>query len=210
MDAGDDRFSVVATERPFTGRVVRLRVDDVVMPGGSVARREVVDHDRAVAIVPVDDEGSVVLIEQYRHPLGRRLWELPAGLMDIEGESPATTAARELAEETGLAAEKWSVLVDLAPSPGFSSEIIRVFLARGLSTIGQPEPPSDEEADLRIVRVPLADAVAAVFDGRIVNASAVAGILAAYVALRDERVQRPAEAPGPVALLSAPVTTALA
>jgi ADP-ribose pyrophosphatase len=174
----DGRFRVLESERPFTGRVVTVRVDEVTMPGGGVARREVVEHARAVAVAAVDSECRVVLIEQYRHPLRRRLWELPAGLMDVAGESPAACAARELAEETGLAADRWSVLVDLATSPGFCTEAVRVFLARDLRAVAAPDA-QDEEADLRVVRVPLADAVAAVLDGRIVNAAAVAGVLAA-------------------------------
>lgn len=175
---GDGRFTVLSSERLYTGRILGVRIDDVAMPGGSSARREVVEHLRAVAVVALDDAGDVVLIEQYRHPLRRRLWELPAGLMDIEREHPADCAARELAEEAGLAAADWAVLVDLATSPGFCTEVIRIYLARGLRPVDAP-PRSDEEADLRVVRVPLAVAVSAALDGRIVNASAVAGVLAA-------------------------------
>jgi ADP-ribose pyrophosphatase len=169
---------VLGSERPFAGKVVTLRVDQVTMPGGGTARREVVEHARAVAVAAVDGAGDVVLIEQYRHPLRRRLWELPAGLMDIDGELPAACAARELAEETGLAAGRWSVLVDLATSPGFCTEAVRVFLARDVRAVPSVAA-HEEEADLRVVRVPLADAVTAVLDGRIVNAAAVAGVLAA-------------------------------
>ncbi len=174
----DGRFAVLASETVYTGKVMTVRVDDVAMPGGGFARREVAEHQRAVAVVAIDDRGQVVLIEQYRHPLRRRLWELPAGLMDVPGEKPLACAVRELLEETGLAAERWSVLVDLASSPGFCTEVIRVYLARGLRTVPAP-PAREEEADMRVVRVPLADAVIAVLDGRIVNASAVAGLLAA-------------------------------
>ncbi len=136
-----------------------------------------------MAVVAIDDDGNVVLIEQYRHPLRRRLWELPAGLMDIAGESAQPAAARELGEETGLAAADWSVLVDVAASPGFTDEVVTIFLATGLSDIGRQGDLDDEEADLKIVRVPLATAVSAALAGQIVNASAVAGLLAASVAL---------------------------
>jgi ADP-ribose pyrophosphatase len=169
---------VLSSERPFTGAVVTVRVDEVTMPGGGTARREVAEHARAVAVAAVDSDGDVVLIEQYRHPLRRRLWERPAGLMDVDGELPSVCAARELAEETGLAADRWSGLVDLSTSPGFCTEAVRVFLARDLRTV-PAVAAHDEEADLRVVRVPLADAVTAVLDGRIVNAAAVAGVLAA-------------------------------
>lgn len=176
-------FDVVSSETVFDGRIAKVRIDQVAMPGGGVAAREVVGHDKAVAVVALDEDGCVVLIEQYRHPLRRRLWELPAGLLDIEGEPAQEAAARELAEEVGLVAERWEVLVDLASSPGFCDEAVRVFLARGLIDTGRVGEISDEEADLTITRVPLAKAVQAVFAGQIVNAAAVAGLLAAQAAL---------------------------
>lgn len=193
-------FQIRSTERVFDGVVARVRIDEVEMPGGEVAKREVVEHDRAVAVVAVDDDRQVVLIEQYRHPLGRRLWELPAGLMDVPGELALSAVQRELAEETGLSADRWDVLVDVAVSPGFTTEAVRVYLARVLSDAGRQGEMRHEEADLRIVRVPLADAIDAVLAGRIVNASAVAGILAADRALgsdgslREGRQLRPGDA----------------
>ncbi|MBN9611769.1 MAG: hypothetical protein BGO26_13435 [Actinobacteria bacterium 69-20] len=174
----DGRFTVLATENHFQGRIFSVRVDTLRMPGGGSARREIVDHMRAVAVVALDDVGRVVLVEQYRHPLRRRLWEIPAGLMDLGGESPLACAQRELCEEVGLAAENWSVLVDLASSPGYSTEAVRVYLATGLTAVERPAA-EDEEADMRVVRVALGDAVGAAFDGRIVDASTVAGLLAA-------------------------------
>ena len=176
-------FDTLSSETVFDGRIARVRVDQVQMPGGTTAAREVVGHDNAVAVVALDHDGCVVLIEQYRHPLGRRLWELPAGLLDLPGEHPREAAARELAEEVGLEAEHWHVLVDIAASPGFCDEAVRVFLARGLIDTGRIGEIVHEEADLTITRVPLATAVEAVFAGRIVNASAVAGLLAAQAAL---------------------------
>jgi ADP-ribose pyrophosphatase len=184
-------FSVVNSRVAFEGAIATVRVDTLVMPGGGTADREVVEHDRAVAIVALDDDGSVVLIEQYRHPLRRRLWELPAGLMDISGESAQPAAARELGEETGLRAEHWSVLLDVAASPGFTDEVVRVFLATGLADIGRQGTIEHEEADLRVVRVPLRVAVQAALAGDIVNASTVAGLLAAAVAVGV--APRPAE-----------------
>ncbi len=123
----------------IVGSIFALRADEVRMPGGGTARREIVEHYGAVAVVAIDDDGNIVLVYQYRHPFGRRLWELPAGLLDEGGEAPHVTAARELAEEAGLAAENWRVLVDLDSSPGFSDESVRVYLATGLRDVDRPE-----------------------------------------------------------------------
>lgn len=188
-------FDVVASQVTFAGKIIDVRVDQVVMPGGRVAAREVVGHHRAVAIVALDEQDRVVLVGQYRHPFRRRLWELPAGLLDIEGEQPQPAAARELAEEVGLQAGDWQVLVDSVPSPGIMDESVRIYLARGLTDIGRQGEISDEEADLSIVRTPLAAAVSAVFKGDIVNANAVIGILAAHVALQEQRQLRSGDDP---------------
>jgi len=191
-------FRTVGSRDVYVGRVMALRVDEVVMPGGGTAVREIVEHPGAVAVVPLDEDDRVVLIHQYRHPVGRRLWELPAGLLDVQGEDPLAAAQRELAEEVGLTATEWSVLVDVDTSPGFSDESIRVFLARGLSEV-DPEQRmvavGDEEADLVVRRVPLEDAVQWVLSGEVANASTAAGLLAAH-AVRSGRVRpRPVDAP---------------
>lgn len=174
---GRHTFPTVDSRVVYSGAILALRVDRVEMPDGRVVEREVVEHHGAVAVVAVDDDGQVVLIRQYRHPLGERLLELPAGLIDIPGEDPLEAAKRELAEETGLAARDWSVLVDVALSPGFTDEALRVYLARGLTETHRPDP-EHEEADLELVRMPLAEAVRAALAGDIVNATAVAGLLA--------------------------------
>jgi 8-oxo-dGTP pyrophosphatase MutT (NUDIX family) len=180
---GSGLFAVLRSRPVWAGHIAKVRVDTLSMPGGRTADREVVEHDRAVAVVALDTSGNVVMLEQFRHPLRRRLWELPAGLMDQDGESARSAAERELAEETGLSARHWSILVDIASSPGFTDEAVRVFLATDLTEIGRQGEITDEEADLKVVRVPLVDAIRGVFDGRIVNGSAVAGLLAASVAL---------------------------
>ena len=157
-------------------------------------RREVVEHYGAVAAVAMDDDANVVLVYQYRHPLGRRLWELPAGLLDVDGEPPHLTAARELVEEVGFTARDWSVLLDADSTPGFSDESVRVYLATGLTEVGRP-PASDEEADMTLRWFPLAEAVQMVFRGEIVNALAVAGILAAHAVHTGAATTRPVDAP---------------
>jgi 8-oxo-dGDP phosphatase len=190
-------FAVSDSETLHVGRVLAVRLDQVVMPGGGVVRREIVEHPGAVAILPLHDDATVVMIDQYRHAVGRRLRELPAGLLDTAGEDPVSTARRELVEEVGCTAQDWSVLVDVVSSPGFSDEAVRVFLARGLTEIGRPAGGDDEEADLSVVRVPLVDAVRQVLAGEIVNASTVAGLLAAQAVLAGIARPRPVDASWP-------------
>ncbi|MBF6358406.1 NUDIX hydrolase [Nocardia higoensis] len=193
---GSHDFETVASRTLYSGAIVALRIDQVAMPGGRVVEREVVEHHAAVAVAAIDDEDNIVLIRQYRHPLRRRLLELPAGLLDIAGEDPLAAAQRELAEETGLAAREWSVLVDVALSPGFTDEALRVYLARGLSATERPEP-EHEEADIEVIRMPLAEAARAALTGEIVNATAVAGVLAVTAARAGDVPLRPGDAPWP-------------
>ncbi|MFZ2172748.1 MAG: NUDIX hydrolase [Rhodococcus sp. (in: high G+C Gram-positive bacteria)] len=176
-EAGRHEFETLDSRTVYSGAIIALRVDHVAMPDGRTADREVVEHHGAVAVVVLDDLDRLVLIHQYRHPVGRRLWEIPAGLLDAPGEDPLDAAQRELAEETGLAAGKWSVLVDIALSPGFTDESVRVFLAEDLREVDRPEP-EHEEADLEVERIPLGEAVAMVLRGEIVNATAVSGVMA--------------------------------
>lgn len=190
-------FATVSSETLYVGKIFALRADEVDMPGGKTARREVVEHYGAVAIVAMDESNNVAMVYQYRHAVGERLWELPAGLLDIGGEPPQLTAARELEEEAGLRARDWSVLVDVVSAPGFSDESVRIYLATGLTDIGRPEA-HDEEADLRLEWFPLADAVKMVLSGEIVNSLAVAGILAARTIDRDVQSLRPVDAPWPL------------
>lgn len=193
---GDHDFQTVSSETVYNGTILALRTDQVLMPGGGTAEREIVEHYGAVAVAAVDDDDQLAMIYQYRHALGRRLWELPAGLLDEPGEDPAEAAARELLEETGLVAEQWRLLIDIALSPGFCDEAVRVFLARGLRDIGRP-PAAHEEADLSVHWVSLPDAVDRVLAGEIANATAVSGVLAAHAAIVDGKPTRGADAPWP-------------
>ncbi|MGC4808776.1 NUDIX domain-containing protein [Micromonospora sp. DT233] len=181
MSAVEHRYEVTERQDRWAGRIFSVVTDEVTMPGGGTAARDYVRHVGAVAVVALDDAGQVVLIRQYRHPIGRHLWELPAGLMDVSGEDLAVAALRELAEEADLTAAVVDVLVDLHSSPGFSDEVVRVFLARELADVpaAQRYERGEEEADLQVVRVDLDEAVRMVLAGEITNASAVAGVLAA-------------------------------
>ena len=194
MPVGEHVFETISSETLHTGKIFALRRDDVRMPGGKIVTREIVEHYGAVAIVAIDDEGRIPMVHQYRHPFGRRLWELPAGLLDVNGEAPHLTAARELREEAGLEAQTWQVLVDLDSTPGFSDESVRVYLATALTQVDRPEA-HDEEADMTLQWYPIEDAVGRVFGGDIVNALAVAGILAAYAVRNGLAQPRPVVTP---------------
>jgi 8-oxo-dGDP phosphatase len=189
----EHEFETVSGETLYVGKIFALRADEVRMPHGNIARREVVEHYGAVAVLALDDDDNVMLVYQYRHPLGRRLWELPAGLLDLGGEPPHITAARELKEEAGLAAAEWRTLIDLDSAPGFSDESVRVYLATGLTDVGRPDA-HDEEADLTLRRFPLDEAVRMALGGEIVNSIAVGGILAART-VTDPGTLRPVDAP---------------
>jgi ADP-ribose pyrophosphatase len=189
-------YELLATEEVYAGRVISLRRDTVAMPGGGDSVREVVRHPGAVGVVALDDEDRVVMLRQYRHPVGEHLWELPAGLRDVDGEPPLESARRELAEEVQLAAERWSLLVTSYSTPGFCDEMVVLYLAEGLSPVDLPEgfTVEHEELDMTVERVPLADAVQQVFDGTIRNALAVIGVLAAAQARAGAPRLRPADA----------------
>ncbi|MFB7797748.1 NUDIX domain-containing protein [Isoptericola sp. NPDC056134] len=182
------------------GRIVDLVRDDVDLGAAGTVTREYVVHPGAVAVVALDDADRVLLLRQYRHPVRSRMWEVPAGLLDVDGEPPAEAAARELAEETDTTAARWHVLADFASSPGSSDEAVRVFLARGLG----PVPDADrhmrtgEEAEIELRWVPLDEAVARVLDGSLHNPSAVVGVLAAAASRAGGWASlRPADAPWP-------------
>ena len=167
------------------------------MPGDTTSQRDVVEHPGAVGVVALDEQGRVLLVNQYRHPVRRRLDELPAGLLDKPDEPAVEAAKRELAEEAGVAAETWHVLIDALNSPGMTDEAIRVFLARDVREVDL-DRQGHEEADMPAEWVPLEEAVQRVLAGELENAMAVQGLLAADRAVRTGFAGlRPPDAPWP-------------
>ncbi len=181
-----DPLPVLSVVRSLQGRVWDVVTEEVDLGAGGVVTRDFVDHTGAVAVLALDEQERVVLVQQYRHPVGAFEWELPAGLLDVDGEPAHVTAARELHEEADLEAGEWHLLLDHYASPGGSSEALRVFLARDLRDV-----PDDarhdrdaEELGMPVRRVPLDEVVEAILSGHVHNGTLMIAVLAA-VRLRD-------------------------
>ena len=182
------------------GRVWDVVRDVVDLGVAGLNVREYVRHPGAVAVVVLDEDERICLIQQYRHPIRTREWEIPAGLLDVEGEPPWEAAARELHEVADLVADRFDVLLDLRPSPGGLDEAIRVYLARGVSVVAESERHvrDAEEHGMPRAWVALDDAVEAVLDGRFQNGILVSAVLAAHVARqRNWDALRPHDTPWP-------------
>ena len=166
----DDFLSpeVVRSDVVYDGRVWDIRSETFLLDGHEITR-DFMDHTGAVAVLALDERDRVLLIKQYRHPIRMRDWELPAGLLDIRGESPLTAAQRELAEEVDLQAETWHLLTEFMTSPGGSNEVLRVYLARGVSAAPQVFDRTEEEAGIELRWVPLDDVVDAVLSRELQN-----------------------------------------
>ena len=182
----DEPFDVAITRRSteFTGRVWNI-VSETFTYNDEHVTREFVDHTGAVAILAMDDEGRILAIQQYRHPIRSRDWEIPAGLLDVEGESTLLAAQRELAEEADLVADTWHSLLTITTSPGGSSEHLHIYLARDLSPAPEAYARVDEEADIVLRWIDLDEAVAAVLAGAVENVGLSAAVLAAFAARAD-------------------------
>ncbi|CAM5349021.1 hypothetical protein SAURM35S_00074 [Streptomyces aurantiogriseus] len=155
-----EAWEIRATHTPFGGKKTSVRTDEVVMPDGSVVHRDYQVHPGSVAVLALDEADRVLVIKQYRHPVRQKLWEIPAGLLDVPGENPLHAAQRELYEEAHVKAEDWRVLTDVYTTPGGCDEAVRIFLARDLSEAdGERFAVEDEEADMEQARVPVDELV---------------------------------------------------
>ncbi|MBO3745337.1 NUDIX hydrolase [Streptosporangiaceae bacterium NEAU-GS5] len=192
-----ESWEVVHSSTPWGARVISVRTDGVRMPEDDVVDRDYVVHPGSVGVVALDEEGRVLLLRQYRHAVRRLLWEIPAGLRDVQGEPLLANAERELAEEAGYRADTWHTLLDTYVSPGASNERIRIFLARDLTPISDNGfQRSHEEIDMPIEWVEMTEAIGHAMAGMIHNATAIVGILAAYTASAHGFTGlRPADAP---------------
>jgi 8-oxo-dGTP pyrophosphatase MutT (NUDIX family) len=179
-----EEWPVASSRTSFKGKIWDVQTDEVVMPDGVAASRDYLRHPGAVGVLALDEERRVLLVRQYRHPVRQRLWELPAGLLDVPGENPLHAAQRELYEEAHAKAGDWRVLIDFYSSPGGSSEALRIFLAQDLAEAdGDRFQAEHEELDLEVDRVDLDELVRLVLAGELHNGALVASVLAARAAL---------------------------
>jgi len=191
---------VSSTEVDFAGRVWDVVTDTVVLPSGEQVIRDVVRHPSAVAVLALDERDRVLVVHQYRHPVGATLWELPAGLLDIDGEDVQGAARRELWEETHHEALSWWVLADFFSSPGFCDEAIRIYLARGVSlAAGEQHERHGEERDMPVEWIPLETLRDQILAGELHNPVLVVAVLAACASRADGwRTLRPPDAAWPL------------
>lgn len=176
-------FAVRNSDVAFEGRIWDVKRDVVDFRGHTITR-EYVAHPGAVAVVAINERSEVLLIMQYRHPVGEFLWEIPAGLLDVSGESRLDAAQRELFEETGWVATQWEELTSFYTTPGGSSEQIDIYLAQDLSFRGHNLALEGEEAELEVAWVPIADAITSVMKSEMKSPSAVVGLLALAIWMR--------------------------
>lgn len=196
-----DPRRVLSSETVYEGRIWDVVSEEFELSAdGPRMTRDFITHPGAVAVLALDEQDRVLVIRQYRHPVGMTQWEIPAGILDLEGEHPSDAALRELGEEADLTAQRLDTLVEFHNSPGSSAESLRIYLARELGTVLENDrhEREDEESEIVAAWVPLDDAVTAVLDGRLHNPNLVTGVLAAHAArAADWSLLRPADAEWP-------------
>lgn len=162
----------ISSQEIFAGKIIKVRVDTVTVPDGKQSTREIVEHRGAVAIVAVDTDKNICMVKQYRKPVEEVLLEIPAGTME-DNEDPLECAKRELAEETGLRADKWEKILSYYSAPGFSNEILHLYLATGLNS---GETDLDQDEFIEIVKIPLKQAYDSIFNGKIIDGKSIIGV----------------------------------
>lgn len=167
----------VSSQVGFTGRLLQVKIDTVTLPNGKESSREVIQHPGAVGILPVLDDGSIVLVKQYRYPVGTVLYEIPAGKLDI-GEAPEVCAPRELSEETGYKAKEWKLLTSIVTTPGFTDEVIHLYLAKGLT---KEEQHTDEDEFIDVVAFTPEQVKKMVLEKDIFDAKTLSALLLYYL-----------------------------
>ncbi|MCL2034502.1 MAG: NUDIX hydrolase [Oscillospiraceae bacterium] len=163
----------ISSKTIYSGKVLTLQVDDVKLPNGNTASREVVRHNGGVSVVAIDEDKNLLLVRQYRYPYGENLLEIPAGKLE-KGEDPELCGIRELREETGYEAGNFKFLAEFYPTPGYTDERLYIFTAENLTYKGQK---LDADEFLSVQRIPLEKAVEMCFNGEIKDAKSVIGIL---------------------------------
>jgi len=161
------------TEWIYKGRVVNLKIDEVELPNGRKSKREIIVHRGAAAILPIDDDGNIVMVKQYRKPAEKILLEIPAGTLE-EGEDPLECAKRELIEETGFAAREFTPLISFYSTPGFTTERLHIYIAKGLY---EESGEMDFDEFIEIEKIPFNEALSMVLEGKIEDAKTIIGIL---------------------------------
>lgn len=178
-------FKILKSEKRYTGKVFNLVIDEIEYPSGNRALREVAEHPGGSVVVPVLNDGDILLVRQFRYPMKKHLYELPAGKLDA-GEDPAVCAARELEEETGYVAGSLRKLTAIYTSPGFCSELLHIYLATDLKTSSRGQQLEEGELDLTVQRIPLERAIEMIEKGEIVDSKTICGILLAERMLSRE------------------------
>ncbi len=165
----------IGSREIFEGELLKVRLDEAKLPDGTISTREYIRHPGAVAIVPILDDGRIVLVKQYRYPLETVMWEIPAGKLDHARENPNECAVRELSEETGYSAEHWRKLISIATTPGFSDEIIHLYKAWGLTA---HEQHTDKDEFIDVYAFTLEEIISMIKYGHLFDAKSLCALYA--------------------------------